>query len=211
MSPFGMLGRMFCWLHACDARARLPDRHASFRIGFMEVVVLWFSMDARPRSWQAGNRGFIPLESDFERKRCVKLISAGQLTEIWYWENYLRGIITLKGHDIRNLENIFVQFYEQMTLLQPEKPEPMLNILACFERGEWIVHLIPRKVHRPDRFFAGGEDQILLSPASVDIGGVLITPRESDFTRLSETDIADIFSQVCYSDNEILQIVKNIV
>ncbi|MCK7540390.1 MAG: DUF4922 domain-containing protein [Marinilabiliales bacterium] len=78
-------------------------------------------------------------------KRCVNLISAGNLTEVWYWKNYLQGIITLKGPDIRSLENIFFQFYEQMTMLQPGKLEPMLNILACFERGDWRVHLIPEE------------------------------------------------------------------
>jgi hypothetical protein len=161
--------------------------------------------------FQAGKRGFLPLESDFETKGSVRLIASAKLTGIWCWVNYLRGIITLTGSDISGLSDIFERFYTEMSMHQPDKPEPMLNILAYFEKGEWRVHLIPRKVHRPAQFFAPGDEQILLSPASVDIGGVLITPRESDFRKISEKDVEDIFRQVCYSDKEILHILNNIV
>ena len=78
---------------------------------------------------------------------------------------------------------------------QPERPEPMLNILASYSSDEWIIHFIPRKLHRPTQFFAGGDDKILLSPASVDMGGVIITPREEDFVKICKSDLTDIFSQ----------------
>jgi len=41
----------------------------------------------------------------------------------------------------------------------------------------------------------------LLSPASVDMGGVLITPRKEDFEKLSATDILDIFAQVTWEND----------
>ena len=68
----------------------------------------------------------------------------------------------------------------------------MLNILAYHGSDEWIVHIIPRRVHRPACYFAEGDEKILLSPASVDIGGVFITPREEDFNRITAADIAGI-------------------
>jgi len=42
------------------------------------------------------------------------------------------------------------------------------------------------------------EKQILLSPASVDMGGMLITPREEDFNKISVGDVIDIFQRGLY-------------
>jgi hypothetical protein len=126
------------------------------------------------------------------------------MVEIWHWRDYLRGIITMKGSSKEALIQCFDSFFERFYHIQPDKPEPMLNILAYYNIDEWIIHLIPRKMHRPYQFFAEGENQILLSPASVDLGGVVITPREEDFNKITASDIKDIFSQVCIDENEAL-------
>ena len=48
----------------------------------------------------------------------------------------------------------------------------------------------------PNSFFAEGEEQILFSPASVDFGGVCITPLERDFNRMNRELLTDMFSQL---------------
>lgn len=154
--------------------------------------------------FQAGTAGFLPIEKDFEEGKMASLISRRNNTEIWYWKNYLRGIITLKGAGRESLVNLFNLFFERFYRTQPDKPEPMLNILVNYSLGEWIIHLIPRKIHRPFQFFAEGSKQILLSPASVDLGGVIITPREEDYNKIEASDIKDIFGQVCLDENEAL-------
>jgi hypothetical protein len=154
--------------------------------------------------FQAGKIGFLPIEKDFDERKLVRLVSRRNLVEIWHWKDYLRGIITLKGGSKEGIIQSFNLFFERFYLSQPDKPEPMLNILAYYKIDEWIIHLIPRKIHRPFQFFAEGEKQILLSPASVDLGGVIITPREEDFDKITASDIKDIFSQVCINENEAL-------
>ena len=153
--------------------------------------------------FQAGNRGFMPVESDFSGGTFTTLLSAKPGIEIWKWKSYLRGIITLKGKDKEKLNNVFRHFFDKFSILQPDRPEPMVNILAYHAGGDWIVHIIPRKLHRPSQFFAEGSAQIILSPASVDLGGVIITPREEDFHKISRTDVADIFTQVCLKEDEL--------
>jgi hypothetical protein len=64
----------------------------------------------------------------------------------------------------------------------------------------WHVHIFPRKLHRPWQYFEEGEKQNVLSLASVDMGGVLITPREEDFNKLTTQDAQDIFEQVCLDE-----------
>lgn len=80
--------------------------------------------------------------------------------------------------------------------------EPMVNILAvACERGEVEVTVIPRRAHRPD-FYGTGPGQMMISPASVDLAGVLIVPRREDFDNINEEIIGRLFAQVCYPAGE---------
>lgn len=153
--------------------------------------------------FQAGNRGFLPIETDFSGGKYTTLLTRKAGVEIWHWSGYLRGMVSLKGSDSKKLYRVFKHFYDNFSAFQPDKPEPMLNILAYYESDGWIIHIIPRKVHRPTQFFKDNFEQILLSPASVDLGGVIITPREEDFNKINVFDVEDIFNQVCLSENEI--------
>ncbi|MBG0859470.1 MAG: DUF4922 domain-containing protein [Bacteroidales bacterium] len=153
--------------------------------------------------FQAGNKGFMPIEKDFFTGKNIHLSGKTQSVEIWRWTNYLRGILTLKGSGKEELAGVFDHFLNKFSLLQPGKPEPMLNILAYYSGEGWIVHLFPRKLHRPAQFYAKGSGQILLSPASVDLGGAIITPREEDFDNIKKDDITDIFNQVCIGEEQL--------
>jgi hypothetical protein len=161
--------------------------------------------------FQAGNRGFLPVEQDFSNPQlCTKEASAGR-TELWLWHNYGRGMMTLAGSDSTAIAGTFNKFYERFAPVQPDRPEPMLNIIAYHTGEKWIVHVIPRKVHRPACYYAGGDEQILLSPASVDLGGVFITPREVDFKKITAADIAGILEEVCLDEAELKTLTENLI
>lgn len=158
--------------------------------------------------FQAGELGFIPLEHDFLRGSFTERIALKYGIEIWQWKKYLRGIISLKGKDKKGLLTGFDEFYLKMSEIQPDRPEPMLNILVYADKDGWTIHIIPRKAHRPAQFFNEGSRQILVSPASVDLGGVMITAREEDFERLNQNNLKDIFSQLCFNETEIKSLIK---
>ena len=129
---------------------------------------------------------------------------------IFHWPDYQRGIITLSGKDKSALIKCFNRIYLNLQFLQPKEMEPMLNILATFETGCWTVSIFPRNLHRPAQYFMADEDQILLSPAAVDMGGVLITPREEDFIKITALDCADIFKQVCFDPIAVLKLINQL-
>jgi hypothetical protein len=153
--------------------------------------------------FQAGNREFLPVEKDFHTGRLAFLSGVKGGIEIWQWRGYLRGMVTLKGNDRKEFLKVFSYLYDRLSDVQPGRPEPMLNILASYGKNGLIINIIPRKIHRPAQFFLEGSSQILISPASVDLGGVIITPREEDYNRLGKDDVTDIFRQVCYNENEV--------
>ena len=76
--------------------------------------------------------------------------------------------------------------------------EPDVNILArAGEEGLDIV-IVSRRAHRPSCYGTEGEECVLLSPASVDMGGVWILPREFDFQNLTSKKLEEIIDEVCF-------------
>lgn len=152
--------------------------------------------------FQAGIKGFLPIEKDYKKSPFLYEVKAINGIDIIRWTDYFRTILTFKGKDKKQLVSNFKILFDKLKKLQPEESEPMLNILASWEDDSWTVHIFPRKLHRPWQFFEADEKQILLSPASVDMGGVLITPREEDFDKISMNDVRDIFNQVCLEEKK---------
>jgi len=161
--------------------------------------------------FQAGETGFLPVESEFDTLKSMPgaMLHQSEQLKIWAFDNYLRKMISFVTASMDQAIKAITLLYERFSKMQPQKVEPMINLLCYFSQGKWVAHLFPRKLHRPSQFFAEGEKQLLISPASVDFGGVFITPRREDFDKIGIKDIADIFSQVTL-DDENFQLLKEI-
>jgi len=160
--------------------------------------------------FQAGIKGFIPIENDFSNEICCREVRTIDEIKVSHWPEYQRGIITLTGTSKANLIGCFNRIYHQLQLDKHDQPEPMVNIIASFERKTWTVHIFPRTSHRPRQFYETGDSQIVLSPASVDMGGLLVTPREEDFLKITEEDVIDIFEQVCFDTQSVLTLINKL-
>jgi len=73
--------------------------------------------------------------------------------------------------------------------------EPMLNIVCTFEDGKWFTFVLPRKTFRPWQYSAEGEQQLLVSPATVEMCGIFITPIEAHFEKITKEDVESILKQ----------------
>lgn len=80
--------------------------------------------------------------------------------------------------------------------MQPQEEEPMMNLIAFTENNKYILHIFPRKAHRPKQFYNTGSRQLLISPGALDMAGLMITTRTEDFEKIRKQDIEDIYSQV---------------
>ena len=103
----------------------------------------------------------------------------------------------------------FNKLYSLLEIKEGEK-EPMMNIISWFEDDKWLSCIFPREKHRPACFFAEGDENILISPASVDLGGVFITPLEKDFNKITSEDIQLILKEVSISDDKMLSLIKSL-
>ena len=160
--------------------------------------------------FQAGYKGFIPIEHDFSSEICCREVRTIDGVKVSHWPEYQRGIITLTSNNKSDLIGCFNKIYHQLQIAKQDEPEPMVNIIAAFERKTWTIHIFPRTEHRPRQFYETGEKQIVLSPASVDMGGLLVTPREEDFLKITEEDVIDIFEQVCFDTQSVLTLINKL-
>lgn len=158
--------------------------------------------------FQAGVKGFLPIEKDINRISKEIIYSKEGIT-VYAITEYLRNFFLLQASDKDLAFSFFKQLYTMLDIKDDDK-EPMMNIVAWYEQNEWYIAVFPRAKHRPDCFYAEGDDNLLISPASVDLGGVFITPLEKDFLKITEKDIETILKEICIDDTKMQSIIQEI-
>lgn len=124
----------------------------------------------------------------------------------------LRKFILLQSLNAQMIKNYFNKIYTALNKNDDEQSEPMLNILSTYnENTGWNVLVFLRAQHRSSHYFKRGDNKILISPASVDLGGVCIFPREEDYFRINTKFIREIFSEIFPSKIEFNKIISAIV
>lgn len=86
----------------------------------------------------------------------------------------------------------------------------MMNIVAWRSGEAFISVVFPREKHRPDCYSAEGEAQCLVSPGSLDMAGLLILPRQSDFEGMTSERAKAVLREVSLSDEAMAEVVKRI-
>jgi len=113
--------------------------------------------------------------------------------------NYGRRVFVLRG---RNALKLAEQLERLMDILQSvtrSDGEPMVNIAAYFEDGVWTSFVFPRGKHRPKAYETG---ERTVSPATIDLSGVLVVPVEKDFIAIRGPEIEAIFEEVTLPEHE---------
>ena len=153
---------------------------------------------------QLGTAGFLPFERDcfaLSADRRSILAESGAL-RVSSLDEYLRTVIVLESIDQRVIEEAFLRLYDAYQGLVKEPDEPLMNLLS-FKRGEkYVLGVFARSKHRPLSFFAEGEAKMLLSPAAVDVAGVVTLPVEKDFERMSGEILAEVFAEVSLGEDK---------
>ena len=157
--------------------------------------------------FQAGSRGFMPIEADWKNLVAGKVADYGRASLYWLADQP-RATLVIQSADKPSAEHLFGLICRLLPP-QPEQ-EPMLNVLAMYDAGMWTVVVFPRLRHRPSCYTAEGEGRLLSSPASVDLGGVFITPLESDFHRLSAPLLEQILREVCLPEDDFARLRQSI-
>ncbi len=148
--------------------------------------------------FQSGTKYFLPVETDYSKLKnqlILPIFESDQL-KIFCSKNYLRDFISFESGSRKEIIKGMNYLIRTMKKFDSDPDEPKINVLTDFVDGIWRVIVFPRSNHRPKQYFAEGREKLMISPATIDMGGVLITPREKDFDKISKDSAADIYKQV---------------
>ena len=113
--------------------------------------------------------------------------------DIYTIDDYLRVVYCIESADKDALHEAFMKLYN--SLVKEEGVEPMMNVVCLYREGRWYLFMIPRGAFRPWQYTAEGDEQLLVSPATVEVSGLFITPVKEHFERITKEDVVDILNQ----------------
>ena len=148
--------------------------------------------------FQAGTKDFLPLVNDYHRLKDshTDLLVSTEKMQLFQMKNYLRTVYCIESIDIDSAKDSFDKLYGHFQT--EENIEPLMNVVCTYENNKWFVFVLPRKAFRPWQYSAEGDKQLLVSPATVEMCGVFITPVESHFLKITREDIQSILQQVSF-------------
>jgi len=148
--------------------------------------------------FQAGDKGFMTIESEYERLKGDAIVTTPVVAV--FAPKSARPFISIESADRDAAISAFKVLYRNLNNIAPAPPseEPMMNLIVNFDAaiGAWRTIVLPRIKHRPSFYTAQGDARILLSPGTVDLGGVCILPVEQDFQRLREHHLQQMLEEV---------------
>jgi ATP adenylyltransferase/5',5'''-P-1,P-4-tetraphosphate phosphorylase II len=147
--------------------------------------------------FQAGTRGFLPLIADYKKLKPEhsELIEEGDNYQLYKLKNYLRTVYCIESETISSSEIAFDKLYTEWEDRNGKGIEPMMNIVCSYENNKWYTFIFPRKAFRPWQYTAEEDKRLMISPATIEMSGIFITPIESHFDRITKNDILSILEQ----------------
>ena len=152
--------------------------------------------------FQAVEAGIMPIEQQY-RTATRTVIGHRNSAQLALLSGLLRHVFVIEARELTDAVSLFDTLYNAMSS-QPDN-EPMMNIIARYETElqAWVILIFPRSAHRPACYHAQDASHRLISPASVEMGGLIITPRHEDFEQLTAEEITTIYNEVSPSQSTI--------
>ena len=161
--------------------------------------------------FQAGTSGVLPLQANWQRlsRSLTDVISLNDEEKISVLSDFLVPAFVIISKSEDSDEELFHRLYRSMPM-RGDESEPMMNIIAWRKGDEFISVVIPREKHRPDAYFAEGEAQMMVSPGALDMAGLIITPREEDFSKINLDKATALLRECGISAEKMEAIVSNL-
>ena len=161
--------------------------------------------------FQAGTSGVLPLQVNWQRlsRSLTDVISLNDEEKISVLSDFLVPAFVIISKSEDSDEELFHRLYRSMPM-RGDESEPMMNIIAWRKGDEFISVVIPREKHRPDAYFAEGEAQMMVSPGALDMAGLIITPREEDFSKINLDKATALLRECGISAEKMEAIVSNL-
>ena len=161
--------------------------------------------------FQAGTNGILPLQANWQRlsRNLTDIISLNDEEKISVVRDFIVPAFVIISKSAESDEALFRRLYKAMPQ-RGDETEPMMNIISWRKGEEFISVVIPREKHRPEAYFAEGDAQFVVSPGALDMSGLIITPREEDFRKLTEEKALSLLQECGVSEEKMNTIIAKL-
>jgi SpoIID/LytB domain len=162
--------------------------------------------------FQAGIGQELPLMTVLRKleKEQQVLIKQGNGSSLSMFNSVSFNAFVIKSKAQETEMALFKQLYAAMPVREGEK-EPRMNIVAWRDGSENVIVVLPRDNHRPACYFEEEDRRMVISPGALDMAGLIITPREEDFNRMSEDKLISILKEVSIKEKDMKNIKEKLI
>ena len=159
--------------------------------------------------FQAGTSGLLPLQKSWQRlsRNLTPLISLNDDEDISLIDEYPCMALLIRSRSQYGDEQLFRRLYEA---LPATEPEPMMNIVSWRSNDDFLSVVFPRTKHRPDCYYKEGNEQFIISPGALDMAGLIITPRQEDYERLTPEIALGILDEITLKGEPLQQLIDSL-
>ncbi|MBQ4484790.1 MAG: DUF4922 domain-containing protein [Prevotella sp.] len=166
---------------------------------------------------QAGTGDLLPLRQHWSslQNQLKTVFALNDDDSVALLHDFVVPAFVIRSKNAENDRRLFEKLYHQLSIINCQlsilSDEPMMNIVAWREADTMVSVIFPRRKHRPDCYFAEGDDQMLVSPGALDVAGLIITPRQHDFERITAEKAEKILQECAIDEVLAQQIAEKIV
>jgi ATP adenylyltransferase/5',5'''-P-1,P-4-tetraphosphate phosphorylase II len=150
--------------------------------------------------FQACNSAGVPLFGQLPR-----FSGDSQVLPLTIWE---RNLIACEFKDGAEAETTIHTVVDSLKKITGDPQEPMLNIIALYRNNRYIVTVFPRAKHRSSCYFAEPSQRLSISPAAVEMAGIIVVAEAVHFDRVDEETVRDIYREVTLGTDQFSRLME---
>ena len=147
--------------------------------------------------FQACPRGILPLEGSIDAflDNPGEPIARVKEAAMYKYEGFTRGIFAMKATTQKSMAKLCYRLLECSPRIEGEN-EPRFNLYCWYKGGEFRTVVVLRSQFRSHHYSSEGADQLTMSPGAAEMAGFFVTPKKSDFDKLSSRLLEEMIDEV---------------
>jgi hypothetical protein len=127
-----------------------------------------------------------------------------------HW-SFGRRMLIIQDRDASKARRNTQRTLEALSVLSDDTEEPLVNLIVVHRRDRYKTFIFPRAKHRPACYFAHGDERITVSPAALEMAGILVVADADHFDRIDETTARSIFEEVSLEEERFQTLLEKVV
>ena len=144
-------------------------------------------------------------------EECMQPVYIAEGSALYRVDDYVVPLFVIVANCVSEAVELMNGLVAALPMVDGEE-EPRMNVICSYSPSQgYVVAVIPRAKHRPACYDADGNAQRIVSPGTLDMAGLLITPRKCDFDDITADEAVALLREVAIDEITADEICENIV